>query len=222
MAIQEVTTTSSTAMNRTLLFCLTLSLPQFAAAAPCDILPYTNQCQGSNLWPVPSGWAADNNGDCQPQAPIIIPALYTCELPSFIPGVAHGVGATKQEAASNLCAHLQAEQPQWDKCVFVDIANGIPQTTNIGVGCGLSYWARGPMALATSGPWNPHCWVGGIGYLNTAPLPGTTGFSSWSCGYTNSCTARWTSSAKTALQKDPLDPDCDAGSCVFDGTCKLR
>ena len=36
------------------------------------------------------------------------------------------------------------------------------------------------------------------------------------------CTARWTSSAKTALQKDPLDPDCDANSCVFDGTCRLR
>jgi hypothetical protein len=40
-----------------------------AVAAPCEILPYQNQCQGSNLWPAPSGWAADNNGDCQPQPP---------------------------------------------------------------------------------------------------------------------------------------------------------
>jgi hypothetical protein len=36
------------------------------------------------------------------------------------------------------------------------------------------------------------------------------------------CTARWTSSAMTALQTDPLDPDCDAGSCPMDGTCTLK
>jgi hypothetical protein len=38
-----------------------------ALAAPCQILPYQNQCQGSNRWPVPAGYSADSNGDCQPE-----------------------------------------------------------------------------------------------------------------------------------------------------------
>jgi hypothetical protein len=36
------------------------------------------------------------------------------------------------------------------------------------------------------------------------------------------CAARWTDASMTALQKDPLDPDCGANSCVMDGGCLLR
>lgn len=43
-------------------------------ASHCSVLPYANQCQGSNLWPVPDGWSPDNNGDCQPEAPNTLPA----------------------------------------------------------------------------------------------------------------------------------------------------
>lgn len=70
--------------------------------------------------------------------------------------------------------------------------------------------------------------VGGFTYLDSAMRPNVY----WRCQkyYDASsmkpsdgkCTARWTSSAKTALQKDQLDPDCDANSCVLDGICKLR
>lgn len=65
-----------------------------------------------------------------------------------------------------------------------------------------------------------------VGYV---PASGSAGISH--CNWTGDpahkpadgrCTGRWATSAKTALEKDSLDPDCGANSCVMDGTCELR
>jgi hypothetical protein len=54
------------------------------AGATCDYLPYQNQCQGSNLWPVPAGWSADSNDDCQPEPSKRVPAGYSGRVVSLV------------------------------------------------------------------------------------------------------------------------------------------
>ena len=231
-------------MNRILLACIALALPSFAAAAPCDILPYANQCQGSNLWPVPAEWAADNNGDCQPQSPTIEAEYY-----QYANGGAGARMASAQDAANTRCA----VSPYMNFGYLIAIVNCYP-TMAAPWASGQGYYWQQYHYDVTSTNLNPHRWDTGQTTTNSytdslymfpmcqegatrVPISLALG-TQWT--YENSmtchldsgvtrlkssdgiCTARWTSSAKTALQKDPLDPDCDANSCIMDGTCMLR
>ena len=228
-----------------------------ATAAPCDILPYTNQCQGSNLWPVPAGWTADNNGDCQPQYPAF---TYT---PAHLGYIQSGTGGGPWATVDDL--KVATGKQAW---TFKQNTFDVMPYEYWGGACNsgtVSYDYPGALIL-DPGPLHPNCghmsynrrtqqlmhWpmcfsgdtlrgrtAGDVGVVGGTPVTGYTYFDSvmrpnvyWRCQkYYNSssmkpsdgvCTARWTSSAQTALQKDGLDPDCDADSCVIDGTCRLR
>lgn len=77
-------------MNRILLACFALALPTFTAAAPCSILPYVNQCQGSNYWPNPANWGPGYSPTtCQPIQPTRIPAVQGWHLVSPISTSVH-------------------------------------------------------------------------------------------------------------------------------------
>lgn len=207
-------------MTRPLLLCLCLGLSQFAEAAPCDILPYANQCQGSNLWPVPSGWSADNNGDCQPQPPTSIPVLWGL---GWVMGY-NSIGPLPRiydyaEAAS-ACAVARSMANNCDGYAdlsLVELESGSYHSFRCclmgGVGWNsyISVVVQ-PRAYCPTGytvsPWNSQV------CLPTTPITGKPANSV--------CTSRWTSAAKAALEKDTMDPDCDANSCVMDSVCKLR
>ena len=229
-------------MNRALLTCIFLAIPSLGAAAPCDILPYANQCQGSNLWPVPAGWAADNNGDCQPQ-------------PGYEPAVL-GYGMSTQARVFPTLAEKLAELSSIYSREITFKPHGVYTIGQQGPGCAdpilLTITSVNGMAvyrmtgLNGCGAYevysvygditrNPICedtavslefGVAGDGvslaYLDWQGIQRYAKCRITSKAANGVCTARWTSSAQTALQKDPLDPDCDAGSCVFDGTCRLR
>ena len=232
-------------MNRILLACIALALPQFVAAAPCDILPYANQCQGSNLWPVPAGWAADNNGDCQPQLPTRVAGTPAHRV--SWPGrqaCTDFTALTREAAAAACCGSMKADQAAaypycttfypgevysaYGSTPTCDVAGSEPifRIYSSTTPCQLpgQGWRSGPLGGYISTFENAiMCPAGYIHVDNTLGRE---------CGLSNPvlarkpsngvCTARWTSSAQTALEKDALDPDCDAQSCVFDGTCKLR
>ena len=196
-------------MKRVALLCFTFGLSTLAFAAPCDILPYANQCQGSNLWPVPDGWAADNDGDCQPQPPNGVPRIKGYVASGSYPNF----GVTPNAAFADMCAKYPAGTTCWD-------------TGHTGV-WGTSFTLRHPPGSMEER------YTGQGEICPSGTTTAGTVYSGWSAtlcpvavGYAKpnngECTARWTSSAKTALQKDPLDPDCDANSCVFDGSCRLR
>ena len=234
-------------MNRFLLGFIALALPSLVAAAPCDILPYANQCQGSNLWPVPDGWAADNNGDCQPQPPGKVPQVSGWAVGNQ--GLCTNYrGFTKAEMLSNCCntrvsgmycEDLPAgsvygasgpDQTCWKNPVdWILMHNGYAtlyypdgrtqaalcyvtygQPAKSGYTQGHSHSGYGPTTWCPAGTYTS-------GSLCQIITPTT-----WMKPSDGICTARWTSSAKTALQKDPLDPDCDTNSCVLDGFCRLR
>lgn len=235
-------------MNRTLLFCLTLTLPQFVAAAPCDLLPYENQCQGSNLWPVPAGWAADNNGDCQPQPPANTswwrpsPGQLQNEQPSPASWYPWSPAKTSARSSHN-CAEMDipsyaAVAGKWyvlsSQGWGGSVASGnsySPWTLTGSVACdGVNksvYAARASNQCPPNATGTENCRCAS-GYLRAS---GTTNQYLWSetcvsIGLLTKpsdgvCTARWTSSSQATLQKDPLDPDCDANSCVMDSVCKL-
>lgn len=283
-------------MNRILLACLALA-PSFVVAAPCDILSYANQCQGSNLWPVPAGWAADNNGDCQPQPPYYLPKQWAevdradnslgtwcwvnnyasplISIPRTALTVGESVGRCAGTAPNGAPVVVRCNEPGYilgglytcssTRNVYHGntVAGTLPDAAMgpITDGYNPSYcskYSAGFEALTRcnevyvgGGRWG--CPAGSVTWDKDgngsfymadgqnveacrAYLPCPTGYhedypGSQSC-YINSgettkpangrCTARWTSSAQTAIQKDSLDPDCDASSCVFDGTCRLR
>ncbi len=217
-----------------------------AVAAPCDVLPYANQCQGSNLWPVPSGWSADNNGDCQPQPPSPLAESY-----QYAWGGSGERLPTAQQAIDTHCATPPSVQFGYLRYYLNCHPTGsLPYAS----GQGQSYyWLQFGYDLSSTNQ-NPGRWDSGVttishytdsGYMHPVCPTGYTWISKnlamgtqWT--YANSltcwlnagasiskpsdgfCSARWTSAAKTALEKDPLDPDCDANSCVLDGVCKLR
>ena len=216
-------------MNRILLACISLALPSFVAAASCGVLPYANQCQGSNLWPSPAGWVADNNGDCQPEPSVVWG--WAVVSPSN-PFCADYFGLTKEAAGASCAASML--QDGWSGRIF---------SGEYGPGCG---WGEGQFAAwhdahsimtcsnYSYGHGDGSARAGGIwtSWHNVKLCP--RGDGGWT--HTNTtlstcpvvakpsdgvCTARWTTADETTLQKDPLDPDCDAQSCVFDGTCKL-
>lgn len=196
-------------MNRLLLTCLVWALPSFAIAATCDILPYANQCQGSNLWPVPSGWSADTDGDCQPQKDPIAAtayfAMYT-DAPAFYPLLASAAKLpTPQAAADHYCSVVTGNYPGCYLMPGLGAWGGVSHTGKAltrYLGC-----AQGGLIYC------PTCTYTTEGYACSAPSTKQSD---------GRCTARWVSAAKTALQKDPLDPDCDANSCLTDGTCQLK
>lgn len=199
-------------MNRILLACIVLALPSFASAAPCDVLPYASQCQGSNLWPVPGGWAADNNGDCQPEPPQYVSAPMYAYLswpgspPTVVeagpwPGPVSWNDAWPSAAPIHayLCGMLGG---------FMESANRCQRDVGVQIG---DYNRR------------LDCPVGYIEHSQNINTGGVCRRAAQVAKpHDGVCTARWTSSAMATLQKDPLDPDCDANSCVFDGTCRLR
>lgn len=234
-------------MNRTLFACLALALPAMVAAAPCAMPPHANQCQGSNLWPVPAGWTADNDGDCQPQSPAAIPAVYGYYVQYGPGGLTESTfGATPEASVARMCA-----QKNFSSCGLANVgeiysASNSPTMCNIAV-VPTAYWWEGTVTTVACGIG----WPIVSGY--SATINSSSGFSrTWGCANpeypqfrsgpyltcTNTyccvkegpttkpsdgnCAGRWTSSAKTALEKDPLDPDCDANSCVLDGTCSLH
>lgn len=223
-------------MNRILLACIALALPSFASAAPCDILPYANQCQGSNLWPVPAGWLADSNGDCQAEPPLLGTIRHSGWF--YVNGDMQGVGAGAQPAMQawfkgNTGFSTCAELPQSEWVTYVTYrtpwSGGVCSSGSSVIefrGCDAGYAINGSSVSGNVAD------AGGYVYFCTGTS--CTYVRAWSgpveCRRTSSiqkpsdgdCTARWTSSAMTTLQKDPLDPDCDANSCAFDGTCKLR
>ena len=203
-------------MNRVLLACIALALPSLGAAAPCDILPYANQCQGSNYWPAPAGWGPGyNSTTCQPDIPTTVPRIAGWYVPEagYVP--ANVSFSDSPEGAIGIwcgaiggvigwhCDHIAS--PAFQVCW-----NHAPTA--------CSAFSAGKGEICPPGTLPTNHVLNGWG--NTTSLCWTT------AGYTKPsngvCTARWTSSAQTALQKDPLDPDCDANSCVFDGTCQLR
>lgn len=248
-------------MNRILLTCIALSLPSFVAAAPCDVLPYASQCQGSNLWPVPAGWTPDSNGDCQPQAALSVCATGTITNPwegrlacSFnsniswnhrmtVPG-SFTTQTVDQYGGHDLC---EAMNQVWTPIRTTTLVPHPGPGINTGLapkscygwswsviswGCQQGQsggWVGNPLYMVHSCPsgWSLAFNRSECEHLrNGAPAAGIT-----RCCLPTSlstkpsdgvCTARWTSSAETALQKDPLDPDCDANSCVLDGFCRLR
>ena len=244
-------------MNRVLLACITLVLPSFvSAAAPCDVLPYANQCQGSNLWPVPAGWTADNNGDCQPEPPAYVNATPGF---TFTHGWASGqaFGTTAEATVADGCAKMHVGYPLMGVVLsscristpneVLQAAGSLPVSCIIADSGPLAVWHVGPTPTPVSCfRWDTNVQSSSPGFSYT-PLSPT-----WGCidpGYPTKtsgprtgcttivccakaplapkpadgrCTARWATSAEATLQKDPLDPDCDAQSCVLDGTCQLR
>ena len=238
-------------MNRTLLAGILLVLPSFASAAPCDVLTYANQCQGSNLWPVPAGWVADNNGDCQPEPDLWRPILEfkvgvhkggslsaACALAiPQVPASPWGASAwcvsqSKQvqnyfsrEAGFACLLPATSVEVIWNPDAGTNMNFRCCQkttTNNLCTGVVAESWgslAMGPIRSCPTGYYSAvHNYPDGASLVEcrldtpsvvAKPPDGV-------------CTARWTSSVKTTLQKDPLDPDCDANSCVFDGTCELR
>ena len=247
-------------MNRVLLTCLFLAMPSFAAATSCNLLPYANQCQGSNLWPVPAGWAADNNGDCQPQPPDYVNAISGFTVTNgwirtqgggAVTG-ALGFGVTEAAAVTDACTRMQADGFGLGTCRLAVPEEVYLAWGSVPVACGrapstpLAVWRQGEDAAQSCFHWDTLTMGVSPNYA-ASPLHATWGCpdpsyptlvsgprqgctSGWCCARESlvmkpgngACTARWTSSAQTALQKDPLDPDCDASSCVFDGTCSLR
>ena len=231
-------------MNRILLACIALALPSFvAAAAPCNILPYANQCQGSNLWPVPAGWAADNNGDCQPEAPYYVPAYWGYGISSATP-CAIAKGSTISDVKSKCCDSLHTPA---NYCELVEAWTPTSRSYDgacLGVSSGLlrvgnlSASAPQESCRLSNGTWVQFTVFSSATYtiapIKLCPEGATPRAGNPPIGEeciaqgiqakpsNEMCTARWTSSAKTTLQKDPLDPDCTSDSCVFDGTCRLR
>ena len=224
---------------RLLLFCAALALPTMAAAASCDILPYANQCQGSNYWPTGSGWVSPHSSStCQPSPGSIAAVLgWTCSYgfaPTFVERseleawlwdyfpdgvlpIAAGVNAYGQNSNYSPCYDVT-----YNGGTYGGWADNRWLTGN----CGSFLWPNGFCASVHK----PIC-PPGSGSLNTSSVNNGSALlfngEYWSCTVNSKlpngvCTARWTSSAQAALQKDPLDPDCDANSCVFDGTCRLR
>ena len=246
-------------MNRILLAGIALALPSFAAAAPCNILPYANQCQGSNLWPVPAGWIADNNGDCQPQPPSLTyhaPTSYYAANSHSAESKAELYAKVVEGGEGRLLQPGEVYSASWNNygCTGGSIDGDVYGTIMYPV-----FYLRPSSCNGDTRPmWGSHSYIHLIPSCATGQFPlnvGKTvehppeypmavlfyleGFGgrntrpNWEVCYSiNSpstlkpsdgvCTARWTSSDKTALQKDPLDPDCDANSCVKDGTCRLR
>lgn len=187
-------------MNRIILVCITLALPSFAMATPCDILLYANQCQGSNLWPVPDGWTADNNGDCQPQPPQYVAAPMYAYLswpgspPTVVeagpwPGPVSWNDAWPAAAPihSLLCSMLGGFMESYNRCQ----RDGGAQIGDFNrrLDCPEGYVGY---------RYNNN--TGGVceRAVTLVPKPAD-----------GKCTARWSSSAETILQKDQgVQPTC--------------
>lgn len=234
-------------MNRALLACIALALPQFAVAAPCDVLPYANQCQGSNLWPIPAGWTADTDGDCQPQPPFRFPATSKVAI---VAGSSTAYfyctnpwGDSPTSAVANCCSSLTGNAPAGecgpignDEGFSYGSGNCASSGTLLGtgllIGSGSSQcnqWAVGlvskrNMSVFMGSSWKWWCPDGsaGVGVINGVYMCQVSNPELYQKPSDGQCTARWTSADKTAVQKDPMDPDCDAESCVINGTCKLK
>lgn len=195
------------------------------SATQCEILPYQNQCQGSNLWPVPKGWTADNNGDCQPQQPASIPSEWNGEYAR-----ASGYGTIVGEfdavtrfiwegacaATGNYCSMLKEEcgyirkGEQWYQTVVI-YGKKISGSCNYDM-FGVS-WGNYKVYTCPDNSWKLNQDWDFLGY------PGkwwssTTNASPPGCSATHVkpsdgiCTAR--SMPDGTIQKDPLDPDCTA------------
>ena len=225
-------------MKRILLACIALALPSFVAAAPCDILPYANQCQGSNFWPAPAGWGSHSNTTCQPRPsefwywPIYSnggsPSTSSCGTQ-----VQHGwfVGVDSANLVLDRHAHTHP-CPDDAKLLTLEFHYSTYNTSGVETSRNYRYtWSypSTPNTVHTSGITISNLNDPDGEYARNYIWPKSP-LLSYSAAFTPTllkpsngvCTARWTSSAQTALQKDPLDPDCDANSCVFDGTCRLR
>lgn len=245
-------------MNRILLTCVALALPQFAAAAPCDLLPYASQCQGSNLWPVPAGWLADSDGDCQPTP------NYK-EVDSFSLGTLYPKHSSADAACasaypevawtqSGYCNAAQTGRHEWGTSSGYHCTSGptgsspypsewdSAASANSNRCCRISYNRTASPCVAsssaipalTSSTVMPVCtdpayvvrWLQPNGTFGPTPHTGSRVVCMFNGGASpmkpadNRCTARRMPDG--SLQKDPLDPDCDANSCVLDGTCGLR
>jgi hypothetical protein len=237
-------------MRTSFLFALLFLGIGSAVAAPCQILPYQNQCQGSNYWPAPSGWGPSyNSTTCQPAMPSAVSPTPTAtwhaqgELP-----MVWRIGSTTFTTPQAVCTYL---------------GRGY-QSSQDGAGCGgVIGGARSASCYGASPVWAyPTCpngaWAGcSLNYFtntynSTCPIPGATtcpaGYALSGTGNLNTanpglspvyscvlqfpaqvkkppdgvCTAKWANSSQTVLQKDPLDPDCTPTSCALDGACSLR
>jgi hypothetical protein len=184
-----------------------------AAASTCSILPYANQCQGANLWPTASGWTADNNGDCQPQPPNRVAATVTVAYDYYTNNLNFKAGSWEASCSLQMAA--------WGGNSMV-VTPYDPPMENRRICTFMLGWQR----FITQTRVANSTYLCPAGYEYNSPTAGVE------CGLVSPamvrkpadgvCTARWTSSAMTALQTDPLDPDCDANSCVIDGVCALH
>lgn len=86
------------------LITLLLASANAALAAPCNILPYVNQCQGSNYWPKPAGWGSYSGATCQPTPPTYTPGYYGYSVNTTSTTCTNRTGDSEAEAAGNCCA----------------------------------------------------------------------------------------------------------------------
>jgi hypothetical protein len=196
-------------VRRILLAFLAFTLPQIAVAATCNILPYQNQCQGSNAWPTPSGWFSDGAaGDPSPGNCQGFTYRYVYNMGSQWYDSMTALMASSQLNAWNAPANPNSCGPAYCECDRN--YNYAGPGTCMG---GCSYMrsrSNGTCTPNSIAQYSVQIANGGAGRIEgTKPSDGV-------------CTARWTTAAQTALQKDPLDPDCDANSCATNGVCELR
>lgn len=196
------------------------ALPGVSQAVTCNILPYQNQCQGSNYWPKPANWPvgapAYNAATCQPTAPAPWPATYAYLYGGvrFAPDDWAAAGTAMCNAAGwhggwgisstkAICLFYGNQYTQ----TLTKTAWKVENTDYFDVGSpGRCGYLSGPPA-----------WAGAGVYCDKRDY--STGTMKPSDGQ---CSLRWTNSGKTATQIDPLDPDCPGSGCGTNGVCTLK
>lgn len=209
-----------------------LSLAPAVHASSCATLAYQNQCQGSNKWPVPTGWQADSDGDCQPQAPdSLSPSVTTAQVLWQHGGYSNHTGHLSVGACESAWwADWRRVWGTW----YCYTASDNPHTGPGGMGrgftlaCGAgggngctSYCAAPAVSLGAGLGCGVRSCPAGYTLTTSSTDPARdasgyvcTGFASAKMKPSDGvCTTRWTSAAMGNAQEDPLDPDC-TGACV--------